>query len=324
MYGKNINYAIHKIKKYLKNIYYQFKRIDTAPEYVPFHITLLMDRVRTESLKQAICETVKPNKIVLDIGTGSGILSFFACQAGAKKVYAVERSPIIKIAQKMAEYNGLKDKITFINEESIFSKLPEKVDVIISETIGSCGLEENILNILLDAKKRFLKQDGIFIPKGLKYFVTPVSLKESATSSLINIFNTKPWGLDFSPMIKNIKNRPIYIPITQLQEFEFLSIPEETKFIDFKEIETDSFTSKIKIKIQRDSDVSGIITYFHTYLTDNIIICPEKLGNNISWSSWCVFIFFPFPMYKKVKAGEIFTLSLSYTQKSGWQIQTFP
>ncbi len=271
-----MNHTMYKIKKYLRNVYYQFKGLNTPSEWIPIHTAFIMDKTRTETLRRSILQVVKPDDIVLDIGTGSGILSLFACQAGAKKVYAIERSPMIKIAQKMAEYNGFKDKIVFINEESTFAKLPEKVDVIISETIGTFGLEENILPIMLDAKKRFLKPDGLFVPKGLKFFVVPVYLKENENTDLINIFTNKPWTLDFTPIIKSIKNHVIYILVTQLSNFEFLSEPRESGFIDFKQLKTDSFTSKVTIKIQKNGILNGILSYFHIHFTDDIILSPEK------------------------------------------------
>lgn len=314
-----MNYAIYRVKKYIRNIYYQLKGINTTSEWIPMHTAFIMDKTRTETLRRSILQIVKPSNVVLDVGAGSGILSLFACQAGAKRVYAIERNPIIKIAKKMAIQNGFEDRIIFINEDSRFTNLPEKVDVIISETIGSFGLEENILQILSDAKRRFLKPDGLFVPKGLKFFTAPVYLKESENTDLINIFANKPWALDFSPIIKNIKNHVIYILITQLSNFEFLSKPQESGFIDFKQSKTDSFTSKSNIKIQKNGILNGIISYFHIHFTDDIILSPEKAGQT-SWSSWCVFAFFPFTNPKNVKAGDTFETTVSYTDKTGWQV----
>lgn len=51
------------------------------------------------------------NKIVLDIGTGTGILAVFCAQAGAKTVYAVEASDTYKIAEEIAKENGFENVI---------------------------------------------------------------------------------------------------------------------------------------------------------------------------------------------------------------------
>ena len=54
-------------------------------------------------------------KVVLDVGTGSGILSFFAIQAGASRVYAVDASSITEHCQQLVTSNGLADQIVVIH-----------------------------------------------------------------------------------------------------------------------------------------------------------------------------------------------------------------
>lgn len=44
------------------------------------------------------------DKIVLDVGCGTGILSLFAAKAGAKKVIAVDMSNIIEKATTIAKF----------------------------------------------------------------------------------------------------------------------------------------------------------------------------------------------------------------------------
>ena len=77
---------------------------------------MLQDYVRTEIYRDAILKnpTDYKNKVVLDAGCGSGILSLFAAQAGAKKVYAVEASNMAISARKLIKANGFESIITVI------------------------------------------------------------------------------------------------------------------------------------------------------------------------------------------------------------------
>lgn len=76
-------------------------------------------------------------KVVLDIGCGTGILSMFAAKAGASKVFAIECSSIVDYARKIVEANNFADVITIIQGKVEEVELPvEKVDIIISEWMG--------------------------------------------------------------------------------------------------------------------------------------------------------------------------------------------
>lgn len=87
---------------------------------------MLMDDVRTSHYRNAILSNRVDfaGKVVMDVGAGSGILSLFAAQAGAVKVYAVEASGMAQNARKLIEANGygrvievLQSKIEDISEE---------------------------------------------------------------------------------------------------------------------------------------------------------------------------------------------------------------
>ncbi|MGI9584075.1 MAG: 50S ribosomal protein L11 methyltransferase, partial [Acidimicrobiia bacterium] len=109
---------------------------DSAISSFDFHHSMLADSARTQSFLKAILSTVKPGDVVVDIGAGTGVLSMFAVMAGARMVYAIEREPIIGVAMEVAEANGLSDRIRFIHGSSDEVVLPEKADVVVSETIG--------------------------------------------------------------------------------------------------------------------------------------------------------------------------------------------
>ena len=118
------------------------------------------DKVRTEGYMNAIFENknIFKDKIVLDVGCGSGILSLFAAKAGAKQVIAVDMSNIIEQAIHIARENGYEDKIVFLRGKLEEVKLPvEKVDIIISEWMGYFLLFESMLDSVLYARDKYLE-----------------------------------------------------------------------------------------------------------------------------------------------------------------------
>ena len=104
------------------------------------------------------------DKVVLDVGTGSGILAIWAAQAGAKHVYAVEATFMATHARKLIEANGLKDKITVIQSSIEDAELPEKVDVIISEWMGYFLLRESMFDSVIIARDKWMKPGGAMYP----------------------------------------------------------------------------------------------------------------------------------------------------------------
>jgi protein arginine N-methyltransferase 1 len=65
-------------------------------------------------------------KIVLDVGTGSGILAIWAAQAGAKKVYAVEATEMAKHARSLVAGNGVERIVEVIEGAIEDVDIPEK------------------------------------------------------------------------------------------------------------------------------------------------------------------------------------------------------
>lgn len=84
---------------------------------------------------------------MLDCGSGTGVLSMFAAQAGAKKVYAIEASrSVYQLSKALISENNLSDKIEVINGEIEKIELPvDQVDIIISEWMGFYLLHEGML-----------------------------------------------------------------------------------------------------------------------------------------------------------------------------------
>ncbi|XP_066566975.1 histone-arginine methyltransferase CARM1 isoform X2 [Amia ocellicauda] len=126
---------------------------------------MLQDFLRTATYHKAILQNEVDfrNKVVLDVGCGSGILSFFAIQAGAKRVYAVEASSVAKYAEILVKSNHLSEKIIVLAGKIEEVSFPENVDIIISEPIGYMLLNERMLESYLHSKK-WLKPKGMMFP----------------------------------------------------------------------------------------------------------------------------------------------------------------
>ena len=140
---------------------------------IELHRKLLGDAPRNAAFHAALKAVIKPGlSTVADLGAGTGFLSFLARQLGAAHCTLIEYTDTIQLAQQLARANKI-DGLSFIQGHSGAIKKPEKVDVVVSETLGNYALEENLLETLNDAR-RYLKKNGVMIPSGLKQYVAPV------------------------------------------------------------------------------------------------------------------------------------------------------
>lgn len=166
------------------------------------HEDMLKDRVRTLSYKNAILTNpgLFKDKIILDVGCGTGILSMFAAKAGAKKVYAVEKSSIVDYAREIVNINGFGDVITIMQGTIEEIDLPEKVDVIISEWMGYCLLYESMLPSVISARDRFLKETGTMFPNKAQIYICGIEDAEYRAKKID--FWDNVYGFSYAPIKK--------------------------------------------------------------------------------------------------------------------------
>jgi protein arginine N-methyltransferase 1 len=109
------------------------------------------------------------------MGAGTCVLAIFAAQAGAKRVYAVEATDMAQRGKRIVEANGLSEKIRVIQGTIETIELPEKVDIIVSEWMGYLLLRESMLDSVILARDRWLKEDGALFPSHATLFFAPIS-----------------------------------------------------------------------------------------------------------------------------------------------------
>lgn len=141
---------------------------------IEYHRTLIADKPRNEAFYAALKAVIVPGQtVVADIGAGTGLLSVFASKLGAKSVYLFETAEVAGVADKILKANRVKNCHLIPCHSTDFTDRLS-VDVIVSETLGNYALEENIVDTLNDARKRFLRPGGIVIPSAIRQYVVPV------------------------------------------------------------------------------------------------------------------------------------------------------
>lgn len=245
---------------------------------------MMADDVRMAAYNRAIRSVIKPGDVVLDLGAGVGILSFLALKAGAKKVYAIEKMDSIHLAKEVARRNRYGEKIQFINDNSKNVELPEKVDVLLSETLGSFALEENTLDFTMDARTRFLKEGGRMIPEEIKLWLAPVQFEKMNQRAS---FWKDVHGVDYSAAYETMLGKLL---IEEISPDEFLASPEVLAHIDLRTCDSPLVEAKVAFPVKRKGTIHGLGGWFEAWLTKDIFIntSPEKKMTHWKHS------FFPF------------------------------
>jgi protein arginine N-methyltransferase 1 len=181
------------------------------------HARMLHDFRRTSDYLAAVTAAVRPGDVVLEIGTGSGVLAIAAARAGARKVYAVEGSDIAEVAERVFAANGVDDVVTLVPGWSRHVELPEPADLLVAEVIGNEPLEEEILETTLDARRRLLKTNARLLPHTLTLLARPLLLpEEDARQRAIGRAAVERWrelyDLEFEPLLDAAVPGPVNMP----------------------------------------------------------------------------------------------------------------
>ncbi|KAI4317591.1 hypothetical protein L6164_025452 [Bauhinia variegata] len=203
---------------------------------------MLQDYVRTGTYYAAVIENRADfvGRVVVDVGAGSGILSLFAAQAGAKHVYAVEASEMAEYARKLIAGNPtLGQRITVIKGKVEDAVLPEKADILISEPMGTLLINERMLESYVIARDRFLIPSGKMFPTLGRIHMAPFSdeylFVEIANKALF-WQQQNYYGVDLTPLYGTAFGGYFSQPVVDAFDPRLLIAPPAFHVIDFSKV----------------------------------------------------------------------------------------
>jgi amino acid adenylation domain-containing protein len=253
------------------------------------------DERRNQSYRVAINRLV-PDKVVLDIGSGAeAILARFCVEAGARRVYAIEQvEDAYRRAVDLVASLGLSERITIIHGDSTQVQLPERVDVCVSELLGTIASSEGVVAILNDAR-RFLGYDGTMIPHRSTTRIAAACLPKElelrpkftdlSARYAEKVFETVGYPFDLRVCIKNFPKANILSDHGVFEDLNFTGCaPLEDSF-------------QVTLTITKNSRMDGFLLWLNLYPVEGELI--DVLDGQYNWLP----IFFPV-FYPGVEAIE--------------------
>jgi type I protein arginine methyltransferase len=227
---------------------------------------MLADEDRFRAYSRAIASAVHPGDAVLEIGCGPGVFSLLACQAGARKVYAIELADVAEFARELAATNRFSDRIECIQGNSRKTELPERVNVIIADVRGVLPLYDHAIATIEDARQRFLLPGGILIPQ-----------RDTLKAALVDATEcycrlTTPWrtavpSLDFSMTLPFILNTSYSV---HFKEEQLLTDAATWGVLDYATGSKTGASAEIAFRAATPGTAHGICVWFEAKLFNEV------------------------------------------------------
>jgi protein arginine N-methyltransferase 1 len=261
-------------------------------QFIPvhYHHNMLMDQNRMHGFKSAIDYAVKPGAKVLELGGGTGVLSWFAA-AKAEKVYCVEFNPdMVKEARKMLALNPNGEKVEVVHADAFEYLPPEPVDVVICEMIHVAMLREKQVEVIESFKRRYLERFGGPLP---------VFLPEAVIMAV-------------QPMQQEYDFEGFYAPIVQFQETNVIhpgtveaAQPAVYSIIDFSQPNELAYAWQGKFVIERAGEISAM-----RFVTKNVLAVVAERSTTIDWLNH--YMTLPLAIPVMAKQGDVLQVSFQY------------
>lgn len=272
-----------------------------------WHFEMLNDEKRNEVYERALKNAITPETIVLDIGSGTGLLAMMAARAGAKETVTCEMVPLLAdLARDTVELNGLADRIITLDIKStslvIGHQMVNKANLLVTETVDCGLLGEGIVSSINHAKANLLTEDAQIVPCAATVYATVV---ESPRLRNLNLARTAA-GFDVS--LINRYATANYFPV-RLDAFEYTPLTEPFPVFNFDFVNGTIVPErkKIELRAQRNGTAQCVIFWFNMQLDHENSISNEP-GSTTHWEQALQCL----ENEVSVRAGETFVINAEH------------
>lgn len=243
---------------------------------------MLEDIERRDKFKEAIFKIVRPGDVVIDLGTGTGVLAIWAAEAGARKVYAIEETDVADLATDIIRDNGFGDRIEVLKMNSAEISLPERADVLLAELVGHFLFEEGIVEAIAGVRDAWLKPGARIIPAGATVYLAPACLGERFREVTF-------WDTWTSPRLAAARKwaaNTAYVETVKPDELR--AEPCKAFQIDFSNDAPQDRISNVSFVATSDGDTDTLAGWFDLDLAPGIILSSSPWAPPTHWQQ-CVF-----------------------------------
>jgi protein arginine N-methyltransferase 1 len=226
--------------------------------------------VRMDAYARAIARVVKPGSVVLDLGSGTGILALLAARAGARRVHAVETNPAVLLLPELAAANGLADRITVHHASSFEVELPEQVDVIVSDLRGTSPLHGDHTAAVADARARWLAPGGALLPAKDRLFVALVESPALASRLEAACRSFDRFGLDGAAVRPSVFNQVYDDRAAPLEASDVLSTAGCWGTLDYQTYDGRAIEGAVELAATRAGTAHGLALWFEATVHEDI------------------------------------------------------
>ncbi|TFW27117.1 methyltransferase domain-containing protein [Duganella callida] len=261
-------------------------------QFIPvhYHHNMLMDQNRMHGFKSAIDYAVKPGARVLELGGGTGVLSWFAA-AKASKVYCVEFNPdMVREARKFLAVNPHGDKVEVVHADAFEYLPPEPVDVVICEMIHVGMLREKQVEVIESFKRRYAERFGgplpVFLPEAVIMAVQPLHQEYDFEGF-------------YAPIVQFQENTVIYPGTVEMAR------PAVYSIIDFNQPNELAYAWQGKFVVEKNGSINAM-----RFVTKNILAVVQERSTTIDWLNH--YMALPLATPVQVREGDVVQVSFQY------------